>query len=222
MHPTYSFSLASPQPANAPSSAGEPLPLEVMPNASVAPVSFVPGGDFGWPGGAYSSSSPEPAEPPQGVQGVFQNYYWQAYVGYTYVRFFEIPGTQVNTNGFNFSVQYYLKNWLAADGEFVATFGSQFGSTADYLMGLGGLRIRKAGPRGLEIWAHVLGGGSHYTPQTSYGNQHSVAYEVGGGVDIDAHHHRMAYRVSVDAAGTNYFNTYQVSPKVSAGVVFKF
>jgi hypothetical protein len=169
-------------------------------------------------------AAPAPSEPaePQNVQGVFQNFDWQAYVGYTYVRFFEVPGIQVNTNGLNFGVVYYFKDWLGADGEFVGTFGTQYGDNAKFLMGMGGVRVRHAMEHNIEVWAHVLGGASKYRPETAFGKQTSVAYEVGGGVDLNTHRRRLAYRISVDAAGTAFFNTYQVSPKISAGVVFKF
>jgi hypothetical protein len=175
-----------------------------------------------------AASNPEalPAAPepePQTVQGVYQNFDWEGYVGYTYVRFFEVPGSEFNTNGANFSVQYFFKPWIAFDGEFVATFGSQLCCTSKFVMGLGGIRVLKQGPYGIEGWAHILGGGSHYVPQTAYGNQHALAYELGGGVDVVLRHsRRLAYRLALDAAGTNFFNTYQVSPKVSAGVFFKF
>jgi hypothetical protein len=165
----------------------------------------------------------EPAgTPQQDVQGVFQNFNWQAYLGYSYVRFWETPGIQVNTNGVNFGVVYYFKDWIGADGEFVGTFGSQYGDTAKFLLGMGGGRLRWSAPRGLELWAHGLVGGSHYLPQTANGGQGALAYEFGGGVDINAGRRRWAYRFSADVVGTRYFNTYQYSPKFSAGIVFKF
>jgi hypothetical protein len=166
-------------------------------------------------------AAPEPAEP-QGVQGVFANYDWQAYAGFTYVRFFEVPGTEVNTAGLNFGVVYYVKEWLGAEGEFTGAFGSQLGCNARFLMGLGGVRVRHAMSRGIEVWAHALAGGAHYSPQTAYGKEGAFGYEVGSGVDINARRKRLAYRFAVDAAGTNFFGTYQVSPKVSAGIVYKF
>src|SRR5580704_6604698 len=160
--------------------------------------------------------------PQQDVQGVFQNFNWQAYLGYTYVRFYQVPGIELNTNGFNFGVVYYYKDWIGADGEFVATFGSQYGYNSKFLLGMGGARFRWSIPRGLELWAHGLSGGTHYLPQTANGNEGALAYELGGGVDINAGRRRWAYRLSADVVGTRYFNTYQFSPKFSAGIVFKF
>jgi|HubBroStandDraft_6_1064221.scaffolds.fasta_scaffold00456_8 hypothetical protein len=195
-----------------------PLKLALPPVAIEAPASAPSSFGLALP------AAPTPAEPaePQVVQGVFQNFYWQAYVGFTYLRFFEVPGVQVNTEGVNFGVVYYFKDWLGADGEFVGTFAPAPGCLAKYLMGMGGIRVRHSMQHNIEVWAHGLIGAATFRPQTAYGNQTSYGYEVGGGVDLNTHHRRLAYRVSLDAAGTTYFNTYQVSPKVSAGVVFKF
>ncbi len=176
-----------------------------------------------WSIGPTSLALTEPAAAdPQVVQSVFQNFNWQAYAGYTFVRFYQTPGVTLSTNGLNFGIVYYFKDWVGADGEFVATFGSQFGQSSKFLLGMGGLRFRWSAPRGLELWAHGLLGGSHYLPQTANGGQGALGYELGGGVDVNAHHQRWAYRFAVDMVGTQYFNTYQFSPKASAGIVFKF
>jgi hypothetical protein len=170
---------------------------------------------------AFASSAP--AEPPQGVYGVFQSFEWQAYAGYTFFRFYEVPNITQNMSGFNLSMAYYPRGgWIAADGELVAAFGSQAGVTSKFALGMGGVRFRWSAPRAVELWVHGLAGGSHFVPQTPYGGQSAFAYEAGGGIDIDAHHHRMAYRVQGDMVGTRYFGTYQYSPRISAGIVYKF
>jgi hypothetical protein len=170
---------------------------------------------------AFASSAP--AEPPQGVYGVFQDFNWQAYAGYTFLRFYEVPNITQNLNGFNFSVTYYPGGrWFAADGELVAAFGSQAGVSSNFVLGMGGARLRWSAPRAVEVWVHGLAGGSHLTPQAPFGGQSAFAYEGGGGVDVNAHHHRMAYRLQGDLVGTRYFGTYQYSPKISAGIVYKF
>jgi hypothetical protein len=173
-----------------------------------------------FPGGA-ASTSPNPASP-QFTQSVFQHFDWEVYAGYAFVRFYQVPGVELNTNGLNFGVVYYIKDWVGAEGEFTGTFGSQYGDTSRFLLGLGGLRFRWSAPRGIELWAHGLIGGSHYLPQTAYGSPGALGYELGGGVDINAHHMRWAYRFAVDAVATQYFSTYQFSPKASAGIVFRF
>lgn len=164
-----------------------------------------------------------PAEPPQGVYGVFQNFEWQAYAGYTFLRFYELPNITQNMNGFNVSMAYYPRGgWIAGDGELVAAFGSQAGVTSKFVQGMGGVRFRWSAPRAVELWVHGLAGGSHCTPQTPYGSEAAFGYEVGGGIDVNGHHHRMAYRLQGDLVGTRYFGTYQYSPKISVGIVYKF
>jgi hypothetical protein len=179
--------------------------------------------------GAAAPASPAPDaqdnNPPPTVFGVFQTYNWQATAGYTFLRFYLVPhpSTVLNTNGLNLGIVYYPRGkWIGADGEFVATFGSVYGNSAKFAMAMGGPRFRWSAPRGLELWAHGLVGGAHFLPQTAYGNQGAFAYEVGGGVDVGVHQRRIAYRLQADMVGTRFFNTYQYSPKVSIGIVFKY
>lgn len=170
-------------------------------------------------GGSESAS----AEPAQDVYGVRPIYPFEAYFGYTFLRFYEVPGTTVNTNGFNYSIQYYPKTWVGADGEFVLGLGNQYPFQARFLLGLGGVRVRTTRFRqNVELWAHVLAGATHFTPQTAYGKQGAFAYELGVGGDINLSRVRYAIRVSGDMVGTRYFGTGQLSPKISAGFVYRF
>lgn len=166
----------------------------------------------------------DPSPEPQYVQGVYQQYSWQAYVGYTFFRFYETshPTVRENQNGANWSIVYYLKDWFGIDGEMSATYGTQNGQDSWFLFGGGGARFRWLAPRGIEAWAHALVGGSHFTPQTPFGKQESLAYEVGGGVDLRTPFPRLGLRFGADMIGSRYFSTHQYSPKVSAGLVFKF
>jgi hypothetical protein len=164
-----------------------------------------------------------PSDTPQGVYGVFQDFNFQAYAGYTYFRFYEVPNLTDNMNGLNFSVVYYPHGgWVGPDGELIAAFGSQSGVTSKFASGMGGVRLRHLAPRGLEVWAHGLVGGAHFLPQTAYGGLNAFSFEAGGGVDLMPHHRRLGYRLQADMVGTRFFGTYQYSPKISAGVVFKF
>lgn len=182
-------------------------------------------GDMALNASTGSPASTGSADPePQYVQGVYQKYAWQAYVGYTFFRFYESshPTLRENQNGVNWSIVRYWKDWLGLDGEMSATYGTQGGQDSWFLFGGGGPRFRWSGPRGLELWGHALFGGTHFTPQTAFGPQEAFAYEVGGGVDIGGHYKRWAVRLSGDMIGSHYFSTYQFSPKFSAGFVFKF
>jgi opacity protein-like surface antigen len=197
------------------------------PSISLTPFSVIPTPATA-PPLALASSTPlslslAPAAPPspQDVTSVFQSYAWQVYGGYTYTRFFELPGITQNMNGFNFNVVYYWKDWLGVDGEFAATHATQENVSSWLLFGGGGPRFRWSAKKGIEVWAHALAGYSHFTPQTPAGSQHAFAYELGGGVDLPFKD-RWALRVGADALCTTYFSTHQFSPKASAGLVFRF
>ncbi len=203
-------------PASMPASLFVSMPAPVSADAT-SPIASSPA--------SASLSAPPAASPePQFVQGVHQQYSWQAYVGYTFFRFYESshPTIRENQNGVNWSIVYYWKDWLGIDGEMAATYGTQGNQSSWFLFGGGGPRFRWAGPRGLELWGHALFGGSHFTPQTPFGKQEAFAYEVGGGVDINSHLQRLGLRVGADMVASRFFSTYQYSPKVFAGVVFKF
>jgi len=167
-------------------------------------------------------AQPDPA-PASLVQSVFQTYNLQAYVGYTFFRFYLEPKLTNNMNGLNLGLDYYPGGgWIGVDGEFVGTFGSAPGCTTKFVMAAGGPRFRWQGPRGIEVWAHGLAGYSNFLPQTAFGNHSAFAYEAGAGVDLNIRQQRWALRLAGDAIGTHYFSTFQISPKFSAGVVFKF
>jgi len=171
---------------------------------------------------AEPEPSPAPAEP-QGVYGVMQNFNFQAYAGFTYVRFYELPTTTGNLDGFNLSIVYYPhgRRW-GLDGEFAAAFAPQNGVGTTLDAGMGGGRFRLFSTRGVELWAHALGGGAHFTPKTIYGSESALAFEAGGGIDLTPRHRRFAYRVQADVLGTYFFGTYQYNPKISLGIVYKF
>jgi len=227
--------------ANAQTNAGNSMPLSspssdagALPAAPVAstllasadtPAAF-PIGGFAMAGAnSPASSEPDPQQPT--VFGVFQQYSWQAYIGYSFFRFYIYPkpNTIENMNGLNLGIVYYPHSeWFGADGEFMGGFGSIFGQGSRFGMGAGGGRVRWAAPRGLELWAHGLVGYSRFTPQTAFGGQTAFTYEIGGGIDIGigSNHRRIAYRVQADMVGTRFFGTYQYSPKIAAGIVFKY
>jgi hypothetical protein len=174
------------------------------------------------------AADPEPASASsstvrQPVYGVVQDFNFQAYGGFTYVRFYELPGTTGNLDGFNVSLVYYPHaGHLGFDGEFVAAFAPQNGVGTTLDAGMGGGRFRLSGPRGIEIWAHALAGPSHFVPKTPYGSETAFSFEAGGGVDFTPSHQRLSYRVQADLLATYFFSTYQYNPKVSVGLVYKF
>lgn len=176
------------------------------------------------PDTASLSSEPVPAPQPQrSVINVFQSYSFEVYLGYTFLRFYEAPGLTQSRNGFNAAGVYYFKaGTFGVDGSLLGAFGSQATYTSKFAFIGGGPRYRWSAPRNVDLWVHGLVGRSHYTPQTAFGSQGGFGYEVGGGVDVNAHHQRLAYRFEANMIGTRFFGTNQVSPMGAAGIVWKF
>jgi hypothetical protein len=202
--PPVSFSST---PENFDASAPVPPALSAAtPFAALAPV----------------APAPDPEPVPQSVQGVFEKYNYDVYVGFTFHRFYEVPGVQSNMYGVNASLVYWYRDWIGFDGEIFASYGSQPGQNSWYSFYGAGPRIRWVKPKGIDLWAHALIGISYITPQTPYGGQTALSGIVGVGADLNGHHRHMALRFAIDGVGTNYFGTFQISPKVSAGIVYKF
>ena len=171
----------------------------------------------------FSSAPASAASPdPQYVQGVFVNYAWQAYVGYTFFHFGDGHGISRNQNGVNWGIAYYFNSWFGVEGEMFATHDSPGNVSSWFLFGGGGPRFRWLGPKGIEVFAHGLVGYSHLTPQTAFGDQEAFAFEVGGGADFPTPFRRLALRVGADMVGSQYYHDNQYNPKAYGGVVFKF
>ncbi len=158
--------------------------------------------------------------PPQGVYGVFPSYRYQVYVGYTFVRFYVVPGVAENTNGLDFSIAYFFKDNIAVDGELAVSLGTYSGESSEFFMGMGGLRYKHPVGR-MDVWIHGLAGEGHFSPQTAFGSEDGFGYEVGGGVDVTPRRLRLSWRVQADMVGTHLYGTYQYSPKISIGLVYK-
>ncbi|MGA9883840.1 MAG: hypothetical protein WBQ34_08990 [Candidatus Acidiferrales bacterium] len=200
--------------ATAPSDAAQPLTLWADAAPGSAMTAALP---------ALPASS-DPAAAQYGpVIGVRAYYNWQIYGEYTFFNFYEVPNLTNLENGFDLGVTYYPHaGWIGFEGNLMSTFGAQAGCISKFSLASGGARLRWPGPRGTQFFLHGLVGGAHFLPQTAYGGQNALGYQVGGGVDILRHRGRIAFRGEVDAVGTKLFTSYQISPKVSLGVVFNF
>jgi hypothetical protein len=166
--------------------------------------------------------APSSASEPQAIPGVFENYSWQAYVGYTFVRFYELPAVAENQNGVNGGVTWFYSDWLGVDVEALGVHGT-LGGASSWTVFVGvGPRVRMWAGRNLEVFGHTLIGGAAFWPDTPYGSQGAFGYELGGGVDLRPHRSKFSLRLEGDLLGTRFFQTNQWSPKVSAGIVYKF
>lgn len=175
------------------------------------------------PAASSAASSDSAAQGPV-VQSVFQTYNWQAYFGYTFFRFNIVPKFTDNMNGLNLGLVYYPGGkWFAADGEFMGAWGRSIGpNNTRFVAGMGGGRVRWSAPHNLQVWGHGLVGISNLLPQTALGKQSAFLYELGAGVDLNVLNSHWAIRVAGDMVGTHYFDTYQYSPKISGGIVFRY
>jgi hypothetical protein len=170
---------------------------------------------------ARPAPAPAPAPAPQSVQGVFPEQYWQVYAGFTYMRFYEVPGTVVNTAGFQGSMAYYFKDWLAAEGEVSGGTGTEPGRTDNFVFSGAGLRARYVPSRAYSVWLHGDGGVAYFAPKVPYGGPTAFAYQLGAGLDLNVNRH-LGYRAEADFVGSFLFGTYQLSPRIAAGVVYTF
>jgi hypothetical protein len=166
--------------------------------------------------------TPASASGPQAIPGVFENYSWQAYLGYTFVRFYELPDVAENQNGVNGGVTWFYNDWLGVDVEALGVHGTLAGASSWTIFVGVGPRVRMWAGRNLEVFGHTLIGGAAFWPDTPYGSQGAFGYELGGGVDLRPHRSKFALRLEGDVLGTRFFQTNQWSPKVSAGIVYKF
>ena len=224
LNPNYTLPQVSSAPTEFdPIVASQPAPMSALAIPAELAAPSDPGAAA--PTARVSSDSSAPQEPPS-VFGVFQNYNWQIYAGYSFFRFYLVskPNTILTLNGLDLGIVYFIPKftWLGVEGQFIGEYGGFAGYTAKFAVGQAGLRYRWSAPRGLVLWAHGMIGGSKFVPQTAYGGQTALAFEAGGGVDVGAHRRRIAYRLELDMVGTRYFSTYQYSPRISVGIVFKY
>jgi hypothetical protein len=190
---------------------------------SLSPVSIGPSsGDSVAANPFASAPTPTAAPDPQYVQGVFVNYDWRAYLGYTYTHFSAQGGISRNQNGFNWGIVRYFNSWFGIEGEMFATHDSPNNQSSWFLFGGGGPRFRWQARKGIEVFAHALVGYSHLTPQTAFGTQEAFGYELGGGAEFPTPWRRIGLRAGADMIGTRYFGNNQFNPKIYGGVVFKF
>jgi hypothetical protein len=179
------------------------------------------------PAFASASLASLPTEPasssPQVPISVVPRYSFQLYAGYTFVRLYAYPGLEANRNGFDVSASYFPRaGFFGVEGALTSTYGSLNNQKSDFAFAGGGPRVRWDAPRGLELWAHGLVGWSNFLPQIAGFSEDGLGYELGGGVDVNAHLQHFAFRVEGDMIGTRLYQRSQYSPKFSVGIVYKF
>ena len=155
----------------------------------------------------------------QGVPGVYPtSSSLQVGITYTFVDFQQAPAITAYDSGVAGSVVYY-RDWIGVEGNVSDVFGSQGGKTTQLFFGGAGLRVRWQGSQSYEPWAHLIVGATHASPKI-FSDDTDFGFKAGAGVDFHPGHSRLGFRVSADLLGTQLFGTYQMSPEISAGIVF--
>lgn len=155
--------------------------------------------------------------PAQGVQGIHpETAPLQVGVGFTFLSFHEVPTYTANNAGFTASV-LYRRDRLGVEGELSDAFGSQSGSSSHVLFAGGGARFYMPDFGMFRPWTHAEIGYSRLS--ISSASNRALGYKLGGGLDFNPHHSRIEYRISADVFGSTFFNTYQISPEVSVGLI---
>ena len=183
--------------------------LNAMP-AAVAPV-LVP----------TLSAVPAAAVPPPPPVEYYPSYAFQGFVGFDFIRFYQIPGVRLNLPGVYASMAYFLTKNLGVEGTLAGGFGTQFGENARMSFAGGGARFRYPVGYRIEPFVHADFGYAHYVPQTANGKQDAIGIVAGGGVD-----YRLRRWISVRGEGnvlySRFFGANQFSPLIAGGVVFNY
>jgi len=167
------------------------------------------------------SAVPAAAVPPPPPVEYYPSYAFQAFIGFDYFRFYEVPGVRVNLPGVEGSMAYFLTKNLGVEGMIAGGFATQHTEKARMSFAGGGARFRYPVGYRIEPFVHADFGLSHYVPQTAYGKQGAMGIVAGGGVD-----YRLRRWISVRGEGnvlyTRFFGANQYSPLISGGVVFNY
>jgi hypothetical protein len=139
-------------------------------------------------------------------------------VSFNFLSFHEVPGTIVNNPGVTASAMYRYDR-VGLEGEVSDSIGSQNGSSSQLVFAGGGLRYFLPEFGTVRPWTEAEVGLAHISPSPSYGMGRALGYKVGAGFNFNPIHSRLEYRISADVLGSTFFNTYQVSPEVSFGIV---
>jgi hypothetical protein len=167
------------------------------------------------------SAMPALAVPPPPPVEYYPSYAFQAYIGFDFIRFYQIPGVRINLPGAYGSMAYFLTRSLGVEGVLAGGFGTQFGERAKMSFTGGGARFRYPVGYRLEPFVHADFGFAHYVPQTADGKQGAMGIVAGGGVD-----YRFKRWISVRGEGdvlySRFFGANQYSPLITGGVVFNY
>lgn len=137
---------------------------------------------------------------------------FELYGGYSYLRLDSSPTS--NLNGWDFSGQYKVKDWLGGVGDFSGNYRST-GSVTTFLFG-----PQVSWPARVSPFARVLIGASHFSGSGLRDSTFSEA--IGGGIDTKLTHLLSWRIIQGDYIRTKFFGTSQNNIRVSTGIVLRF
>ena len=124
--------------------------------------------------------------------------------------------------GFNTSLAYWWKEWVAIEGSVTTAFAPPVFENEHFrYLGYGAGPKFSFGHGRLEPWAHALAGGVHLIPQTAASGRNGFEFTMGGGVDYVIND-VISAKAGVDYLGTHMFGQWQSSAQVVAGFSFRF
>jgi hypothetical protein len=147
----------------------------------------------------------------------------ELFAGYSYMRVDATPAfnpqtTGFNTNGWEISGQYKLRDWLGAVADFDGHYASPDGVSTSVNTFLFGPQV--SWPTRVSAFAHLLVGGAHVS--TGPFADTSLAVAIGGGIDTRLVHGIYWRVIEGDYLPTRFFGNTQSNVRVSSGIVFKF
>jgi hypothetical protein len=224
---TSAASVASPRPACCLIAVREPLPAANFNFSAVSQPSDLAAASAAlpWPSLPVPSSAamaPEPSPVPQREPTfVDEGYRLELSLNVAVVRF-RSSVFSATAIGINTSLAYYLKEWLAVEGNVVPAFAPTIyqAEHVKYLGYAGGAKVLLSRSK-LVPWVHALAGGSHLLPLTGLGGKSSFQIQVGGGVDY-ALNPRISARIGADYFFTHFFSESQNNFQGYAGLAYHF
>lgn len=135
-------------------------------------------------------------------------------LGYTFVRF-RSSLFNARMNGLNTTLDYYLRDHLALEGNVTSAFSED----ARYVFYGAGVKVSKGNSK-LAPFAHALVGGAHIFPRAPIGNA-GLAFEAGGGVRARLPH-QFWLRVEADYVRSQLYSSGQNNFQAVAALSYRF
>ncbi len=153
--------------------------------------------------------------------------------GYTY-RSWGFPLARTNMNGWNATVSFNVNNWLTAAADFDGTYANAdngpLGADGWVETFMAGPRIYPIGHHKISPFVHALIGGDHASINIAGGggslSDTTLAFEAGGGVDVDVTKHFAVRIGEFDYEHTSLFGSLGIAVqnnfKYKAAILFHF